>query len=73
MFKNICQFYELYNKINFEICYRTLYEVDKRIPIFFVYCKLNKDKEFALKEISQQNFNILNETLRIRDFIVIGE
>jgi len=69
----ICQFYELYNKINFEICYRTLYEVDKRIPIFFVYCKLNKDKEFALKEISQQNFNILNETLRIRDFIVIGE
>ena len=69
----LCKFYELYNKDDYETFYRTLYEVDKRIPIFFVYCNLNKDKEFALSQISYKNFNILNETLRIRDFIVMGE
>jgi len=67
------QFYEIYNKIQYDTCYRTLYEVDKRIPTFLVYCNLNKDKQLALSHISQHNFNILNETLRIRDYIVIGE
>ena len=57
--------------------YRRIYqeilsEVDKRIKIFETYTSLNKFKEIALNYISQEDFNTMNETLKIRDFIVYG-
>ena len=49
-------------------------EVDgKRLNIFLVYCNMNLLKETALSFISQENFNILNETLKITDFIILGD
>ena len=76
-------------KIFFECIYRFSYfknealklkinsainEVDgKRLNIFLVYCNMNLLKETALSFISQENFNILNETLKITDFIILGD
>jgi hypothetical protein len=47
-------------------------EVYKRFAIFKTYCLDKYCKETALKNVSQENLNILNETLKIRDFIVLG-
>ena len=47
-------------------------EVDKRLGIFENYIKLNINKRDALKYVSEDEFKTINETLKIRDFIVIG-
>jgi len=53
-------------------CRGSLKEVDKRIMIYQNYTHLKYYKELALKSVSQEDFNDLNESLNIRDFIVIG-
>lgn len=47
-------------------------EVDKRIDSFQIYCSSKIYKEIALKHVSEEVLTTLNETLKIRDFIVIG-
>jgi len=54
------------------ICQGLLSEVDKRIIIFQTYCYINKYKEVALKLMNKNDFNTLNNALKIKDFIVIG-
>ena len=54
------------------LCERITFDEDKRIDIFLLYGKMNLYKINALKYISEENLEIMNETLRIRDFIVIG-
>ena len=53
-------------------CRGALDEIDKRIPIFYIYSNIKKEKIDALKLISQQELQTLNKTLTIKNFIVIG-
>ena len=58
---------------NSDIFFRTAMQEDKRVGIFLGYCNIYLNKELALEHISEENFNTMNETLKIRDFIVIGD
>ncbi len=53
-------------------CKGTLDDTDKRIVIFYIYSSFKKAKEKALKNISKEEFDVMNKTLIIKDFIVIG-
>ena len=53
-------------------CRGALDETDKRIPMFYIYSSFKRQKEDALKLISQEELKTLNQTLIIKDFIVIG-
>ena len=67
--------YELLYCKEFKIrCRGAIDHIDKRILIFNVkYLTKHYDKEKALKYISNEELNKLNETLKIRDFIIIGD
>jgi len=67
-----CDIYE-YSENDFKIkCRAAIQEVDKRIMTFCIYSNLTYYKSLALKSISEEDLNTLTETLRIYDFIVIG-
>lgn len=66
--------YELLNCKEYKIrCRGSIDQIDKRILVFNgkYLCK-HYDREKALKYISNENLNKLNESLKIRDFIIIG-
>ena len=68
-----CNIYEDLENDDYKIkCRAAIGEVDKRITIFNIYCHLSYYKFLALKSISEEDLNTLTETLRIYDFIVIG-
>lgn len=46
---------------------------DKRIKNYDLYFCLNLSKDIALKCVNENDFSILNESLKIFDFIVIGD
>jgi len=55
-------------------CRGALDEIDKRILISnCMYFSTHCNEEYALKSISVNDLNIINENLKIRDFIIIGE
>ena len=55
-------------------CRGALDEVDNRILVSnCMYFSVHCDEECALKSISAKELSILNENLKIRDFIVIGK
>ena len=69
-----CDIYKLFKSKQYQRkCSSSLNEVDKRIMTFQVYCASKHYKEAALKYVSEENLNILNDTLSIKDFIVIGD
>lgn len=53
-------------------CRGALDEIDKRIPLFYIYSSFKRQKVDALKLISEEELKTLNQTLIIKDFIVIG-
>ena len=53
-------------------CRGTLDRCDKRIPIFYTYSSFKQHEKEALKIISKNELEIINETLIIQNFIVIG-
>ena len=53
-------------------CRGTLDRCDKRIPIFYTYCSFKLHEKEALKIITKDELDIINETLIIKNFIVIG-
>ena len=68
-----CSIYEYLENQDYKMrCRTAVNEVDKRIMTFQIYCMLNYYKDLALKSISEEDLNTLTETLRIYDFIVIG-
>ena len=68
-----CRIYNYLENQDYKIkCRSSVEEVDKRIMIFNTYCSLNYCKSLALKYITEKELNIVNETLKIYDFIVIG-
>jgi hypothetical protein len=54
-------------------CRGALDEIDKRIPLFYIYSSFKRQKVDALKLISEEELKTLNQTLIIKDFIVIGD
>ena len=50
----------------------SLSQTDKRINIYINYLLTKKYKDGGLKFISEDDLNTINETLKIRDFIVVG-
>ena len=46
--------------------------IDKRINIFYKYSSLKYNKKLALKYISEEELKVMNKTLIIKDFIIIG-
>ena len=69
-----CNIYEFAKNKQYKINQNeAVSEVDKRLGIFNNYILSNYYKEKALKNISEENLNKLNETLKIKDFIVIGD
>ena len=46
--------------------------IDRRIYIFYKYSSLKYNKKAALKFISEEELKIMNKTLIIKDFIIIG-
>jgi len=69
-----CDIYKLFKSKQYQRkCSSSLNEVDKRIMTFQVYCASKHYKKTALKYVSEENLNILNDTLSIKDFIVIGD
>lgn len=68
-----CFIYEFFKTQSYKrICQGILSEVDKRINIFLTYCNINKCKEEALKLMSEEEFKTMNNSLKIKDCIVIG-
>ena len=53
-------------------CCGSLDNFDKRIYIFYTYSSFKKHIKIALNYVSQEQFNIMNQTLIIKDFIIIG-
>ena len=53
-------------------CCGSLDNFDKRIYIFYTYSSFKHHTKIALKHVSQENFKIMNQTLIIKDFIIIG-
>ena len=53
-------------------CRGSLEKLDKRIPIFYLYCSIKHNKNDALNYISKEEQEIMNKTLIIKDFFVIG-
>ena len=54
-------------------CRGALDEIDKRILVFnCIYLSKHFNEEYALKHISKEELNLLNENLKIVDFIIIG-
>lgn len=47
--------------------------IDKRINNYSLYFSLNSYKNIALKFVNENDFSTLNESLKILDFIVIGD
>lgn len=47
--------------------------IDKRISNYDVFFCLNSTKNIALKYVNENDFSTLNESLKILDFIVIGD
>ena len=69
-----CDIYEMFKSKQYKIKHNTaVNEVDKRIGIFKNYILSNYNKGIALKKISEKDLNIINEALKIRDFIVVGD
>ena len=55
-------------------CRGALDEIDKRILVSnCIYFSCHGDEKWALKSISTQELHLLNENLKIKDFIVIGK
>ena len=68
-----CNMYDYLENDDYKMrCRSAVAEVDKRIMVFQIYCNMNYYKSLALKSISEEDLNTLTETLRIYDFIVIG-
>ena len=67
--------YELLHCKGFKIrCRGAIDYIDKRILICNArYLSKHYDKKEALKYISNEELNKLNETLKIRDFIIMGD
>ncbi len=70
-------FFRIYGGFNDEIykmrCKGSLDEIDKRIPIFYIYSSFKIESGNALKYISEEQFKTMNFTLIIKDFIIIGD
>jgi hypothetical protein len=68
-----CNIYELFKFKQYKINQnKAVSEVDKRLAIFQNYVLSNYYKTKALKHVSEEELNTINETLKIRDFIVLG-
>ena len=68
-----CNIFELFKSKQYKINQNNaVNEVDKRLGIFYNYILSNYYKTKALKHISEEELNTINETLKIRDFIVVG-
>ena len=68
-----CDIYELFKCKQYKIkAITSIKEDDKRLDIFENYIKSYFFKSTALKYISENDFQELDKTLKIKDFIVVG-